>query len=52
MNQLNHIKMKQKIVLIFLISILIPGAYAQGDDQAKAIVKKAHEITLGETREV
>lgn len=41
--------MKQKIVLIFLISILIPGAYAQGDDQAKAIVKKAHEITLGAT---
>lgn len=41
--------MKQKLVLTIMMSILMIGAYAQGDAQAKAIVKKAHEITLGET---
>lgn len=41
--------MKQKIVITFMMSILLMAAYAQGDEKAKAIVKKAHEITLGET---
>lgn len=41
--------MKLKIVLGLMISILITGAYAQDDEHAKDIVKKAHEITLGKT---
>jgi len=32
-----------------MMSILIIGAYAQDDEHAKDIVKKAHEITLGKT---
>lgn len=41
--------MKQKIIVTMMMSILFLGAYSQDDKEARAIVKKAHEITLGET---
>ncbi len=39
-------KLNIKILLLFCIVSFV--AFAQGDDKAKAIVKKAHEITLGD----
>lgn len=41
--------MKRKTTIIFILSILFTAIYAQDDEQAKAIVQKAHEITLGKT---
>lgn len=41
--------MKTKTIITFILSFLFIGAIAQGDDKAKEIVKKAHEITLGKT---
>lgn len=41
--------MKTRISILLLLSSLLTLTMAQGDDKAKAVVKKAHEITLGET---
>lgn len=41
--------MKEKIALTLMMSILFTGVYSQDNQEARAIVKKAHEITLGET---
>jgi hypothetical protein len=40
--------MNTRIVLILLISLYISKSFAQDDEKARALVKKAHEITLGE----
>jgi hypothetical protein len=40
--------MNTRIVLILLISLYISKSFAQDDKKARALVKKAHEITLGE----
>jgi len=41
--------MKQKIVLTLMVSLLFFNTYSQDDEQARAVVQKAHEITLGKT---
>ncbi len=41
--------MKAKTIIILMISLFISNSFAQDDEKARAIVKKAHEITLGET---
>ncbi len=41
--------MKAKTIFILLISFFISNSFAQDDEKARAIVKKAHEITLGAT---
>ena len=41
--------MKLKILFILLLASILFNSIAQDDEKARAIVKKAHEITLGET---
>lgn len=41
--------MKEKVVFMIMLVFVLFNGYTQDDEKARAIVKKAHEITLGET---